>query len=69
MENLKDTNDVKRNDFTLLFDKLDEAINLHGDNFSDDLNLSKDTINTISYFKDFRDTFIDQKFTYLTRSI
>lgn len=55
-------------DFTLLFEKLEESISNQDIQFTESLNISKETLDTISYFKDFQESINSTKNTYLTRS-
>ncbi len=55
-------------DFTLLFEKLSESISNQAIEFTESLNISKETLDTISYFKDFQESIDSSTHVYLTRS-
>ncbi len=68
MANKINSKKVESADFSLLFEKLEESISNQDIQFTESLNVSKETLETISYFKDFQDSINLTKHTYLTRS-
>jgi len=55
-------------DYSILFEKLEESIATQESHITENLMLSQDTLNTISYFRDFQEAIKTPKHTYFTKS-
>ncbi|MBW7868721.1 MAG: hypothetical protein H3C31_10385 [Brumimicrobium sp.] len=69
MKNINIKIETEPNDFSVLFEKLNEEISNQSVDLTNNLNISKDTLDTISYFKEFQESVKLYPQSYFSRSI
>lgn len=55
-------------DFSVVFDKLNEAIAIQSSDLKEDLRISNETVTTIAYFKDFQNSQLENPISFYTKS-